>query len=147
MSHPQPPQRQPTVNETARYAKALHNTALICLFACPAIALIPPRKLDLFTFGLAGTTLFSASYLLRESTGRSIIDHITGAAPVQPSASPVQAELRQRRQEDLRKPRERDWAVERQEEVRDALDVGKGFGDMIMDQIKDVWRSGKKDEE
>lgn len=36
------------------------------------------------------------------------------------------------------------WAVERQREEQEALDEGKGFGDIIMDQVYEVWNWGKK---
>jgi hypothetical protein len=36
------------------------------------------------------------------------------------------------------------WAQERNQEVQDALDVGKGFGDIIIDQVYEVWNWGKK---
>lgn len=161
MSLSETPQSRPP-DEVTQYMKALHTTALVCLVACPALALLPPRKLDLLTFGLAGGTLFSASYLIRESTGRSILDHISGTYPATPgqvqkttnNGTIIQDDLRQRRQEDLRAPSRqlagtltpprKDWVAERQEEVKEALDEGKGFGDMIMDQIWDVWNWGKK---
>lgn len=36
------------------------------------------------------------------------------------------------------------WAKERNQEVQDALDVGKGFGDIIIDQVYEVWNWRKK---
>jgi hypothetical protein len=36
------------------------------------------------------------------------------------------------------------WAIERQREEQEALDEGKGFGDIIMDQVYEVWNWGKK---
>jgi len=36
------------------------------------------------------------------------------------------------------------WALERQREEQEALDEGKGFGDIIMDQVYEVWNWGKK---
>lgn len=66
--------------------------------------------------------------------------------------------MRQERQEALRAAKEpvgiagqvgvgkqkKDWVRERDEEVKDALDVGKGLSDMIVDQIYEVWNWGKK---
>lgn len=173
MSHPQEPQRQPTADETAKYAKTLHYTALGTAIACPLLALLPPRKLDFFTAGLGMTTVFSANFLTREYTGRSIQQHITGARP--PALAnrenlqgqhPDEAQhmrvsdaVRLERQEALRAQREErpgvaaqvetstrqaKWARERNLEVQEALDEGKGFGDIIMDQIYEVWHWGKK---
>lgn len=166
MSHPQEPQRQPTQAETVNYAKTLRNTALVTAVACPLLALLPPRKLDLFTAGLGITTVYSTNYLVRDYTGRSIQQHITGARPPVPARENVQVDeahaqaadaIRLERQEALRASKERasiaeqveatkqaKWAQERNQEVQDALDVGKGFGDIIIDQVYEVWNWGKK---
>lgn len=161
MSHPQEPQRQPTATETVNYAKTLHNTALLTAVACPLLALAPPRKLDFFTAGLGITTLFSTNYLVREYTGRSIQQHVTGYRPPVLTKESMQTDesqmrvsdaVRMERQEALRAQKERagiadqveasthaKWAQERNRETQDALDVGKGFADIIMDQIYEVW--------
>ena len=170
MSHPQPPQRQPTPTETDRYANALHNTALVALVACPALALLPPRKLDFLTFGLGGATAFSANFLIRERTGRSIWQHVgySRAQPLEASSVSATEQANLHRElnyatEELRRVRNtnedgpvteqihthRDaWKAQREKEIKDDLDEGKGFGDMIMDQIWEVWNWGKpKDDE
>jgi len=166
MSHPQEPQRQPTPTETVNYAKTLRNTALVTAVACPLLALLPPRKLDLFTAGLGITTVYSTNYLVRDYTGRSIQQHITGARPPVLARESLQVDeahaqaadaVRLERQEALRVSKERagiaeqveatkqaKWAKERNQEVQDALDVGKGFGDIIIDQVYEVWNWGKK---
>ena len=173
MSHPQPPQRQPTIDETQRYVKVLHNTAICAVIACPALALLPPRKFDIYTFGLGGATLFSANYLLREQTGRSAWQHIIGKneqpilhAPMQndivskTEQANLKRELEYADQEmkrlQIEKPtsvteqvqNQRDaWKVEREKEIQDDIEDGKGFGDMIMDQIWEVWNWGKPKED
>lgn len=171
MSHPQPPQRQPTQSETINYAKAVHTTAVVSVICCPLLALLPPRKLDFYTFGLAGVTVYSANHLVRVSSGRSILQHLSGASPVSPiqgGTGPIgdpsreQEALRQQRIETLRSARGasgvaaeieqrrkgQDWIAERDEEVKEALDEGKGLADMIMDQVWEVWNWGKtKDDE
>lgn len=161
MSHPQAPQRQPTPSETVNYAKTLHNTALVTAIACPLLALLPPRKLDILTLGLGGTTVFSVNYLTRESTGRSIMQHLSGSRPpvvARPTTQPdepqmrVSETVRLETQEALRASRDRpglagqskDWKHERDQEVAEAIEDGKGFGDMIMDQVYEVWNWGKK---
>lgn len=85
MSHPQS-QRQPNATETDRYANALRITALAGLVVCPAIALLPPRKLDFYTVGLITATGWSANVLIRDRTGRSIYQHITPARAREPIA-------------------------------------------------------------
>lgn len=40
------------------------------------------------------------------------------------------------------------WKAQREKEIKDDIEEGKGFGDMIMDQIWEVWNWGKpKDDE
>lgn len=171
MSHPQPPQRQPTTTETNQYVKALHNTALVAVFACPVLALLPPRKLDFYTFGLGGATIFSANFLLRERTGRSIWQHIrplqqghdlpqessivsaTERANLNMELQQTSAELRRIKDDggsvaqQVRSQRDA-WKAQREKEIRDDLEEGKGYQDMILDQIWEVWNWGKpKDED
>lgn len=139
---------------------------MVTAVACPLLMLLPPRKLDLFTAGLGVTTLYSTNFLVRDYTGRSIQQHITGYRPPIQSREGLQTDeahaqaseaVRLERQEALRASKERasiaeqveaskqaKWAQERNQEVQDALDVGKGFGDIIIDQVYEVWNWGKK---
>ncbi|KAF2485928.1 hypothetical protein BDY17DRAFT_314950 [Neohortaea acidophila] len=145
MSHPQPPQRQPTVTETEQYVKVLHNTALVALVAGPVLILLPPRKFDFYTFGLCGVTLYSANYLVRERSGRSIWQHVSQRQrreePLRVASGPS-AELA-RLDQSVQNQREV-WKVQREREIKEDVEEGKGFGDMIMDQIWEVWNWGKK---
>lgn len=174
MAHPQSPQRQPTPNETADYTKTIHNASLALVVVCPLVALLPPRKLDFFTLGLAGTTLYSANYLIAERSGRSIYQHLSyrrtaNQAPRPTTSRPddesvgavVDAELRHLKEESRRgavheglaeriteeTKRKGGWVQERAAEETDALDVGKGYGDIIMDQIWEVVNWGKPKED
>lgn len=36
------------------------------------------------------------------------------------------------------------WKTQREKEIQDDLDAGKGFADMIIDQVWEVWNWGKK---
>jgi hypothetical protein len=139
---------------------------MVVAVACPLLMLLPPRKLDFFTAGLGITTVYSTNYLVRDSTGRSIQQHLTGYRPpvvprenMQTDEARTQASdaIRLERQEALMASKERasiaeqveaskqaKWAQERNQEVQDALDVGKGFGDIIIDQVYEVWNWGKK---
>lgn len=57
----------------------------------------------------------------------------------------VQEGLAERIGEETR--RKGGWVQERAAEETDALDVGKGYGDIIMDQIWEVWNWGKPKED
>lgn len=149
MSHPQPPQRQPTLSESERYAKLVHNAALASVIACPILAILPPRKLDLYTWGLVGVTGYSANYLIRESSGRSMWQHVSRQQPQ--FANKVIEEKEEQQQQpsviaDLQK-QGRGWKAQRQQEIKDDVEEGKGFADMIMDQIWEVWNQGKTTDE
>ena len=39
------------------------------------------------------------------------------------------------------------WKVEREKEIKEDIEDGKGFGDMITDQIWEVWNWGKKSDD
>lgn len=38
------------------------------------------------------------------------------------------------------------WKIQREKEIKEDVEEGKGFGDMIMDQIWEVWSQGKVEE-
>ena len=166
------PQRQ-QLSKAEFHQRTLRNTAIATAVACPLLVLLPPRKLDFFTAGLCITTIFSTNYLVADYTGRTITQHITGARPAPVLSSGVGAQqtedaqtrvsdaVRLERQEALlRAPVDKEktgiaeqveasrqqakWAIERQREEQEALDEGKGFGDIIMDQVYEVWNWGKK---
>ena len=111
---------------------------------------------------------------MADYTGRTITQHITGARPQPVLSSAQTDDVAQTRVSDavrlerqealLRNPnaqsvdkekvgiaeqveasrQQAKWAVERQKEEQEALDEGKGFGDIIMDQVYEVWNWGKK---
>jgi hypothetical protein len=153
MSHPQPPQRQPTPTEIEKYTKTIHNVAVFAVIACPIIALLPPRKLDFYTFTLMGTTAYTANYLIKESSGRSVWQHVSRRPAARPMLeSPVKAEEGsvvgeiQKQARGAESQREA-WKIQREKEIKEDVEEGKGFGDMIMDQIWEVWNQGKVPEE
>ncbi|KAK8162443.1 hypothetical protein IWX90DRAFT_243563 [Phyllosticta citrichinensis] len=61
--------------EAVGFNKTANRLSMWLLFACPAIALLPPRKLDIYTYGLGAMTLLSADHLLRWRGGRSGIQY------------------------------------------------------------------------
>jgi hypothetical protein len=132
--------------------------------------LLPPRKFDVYTFGLAGTTVFSANWLVREQTGRSVWQHLgIGGSPNPFNASTesttvppteqanLQRELTNARQEMQRvdmpeKPsiteqiqsQREAWKMQQQKEIQEDIEEGKGLGEMITDRIYEVWNWRKR---
>ena len=130
-SQPSPQTTQPKPSQRIASSRAVHVTALIAVVACPLLALIPPRKLDVYTVGLVGTTAYSANHLVRESSGRSIWQHVNRPNPQQ-MGLPWQNEGTRET-----------WKAQREKEIQEDIKEGKGFGDMIIDQIWEVWNWGK----
>lgn len=111
-------------------------------------------------------TAYSANYLTREQTGYSIYQHlIRTPSPAAEVASQSEEAVSQRKlraakheyerlqleqpqsvsdEVKVAKTKREAWKAQREKEIQDDLDVGKGFGDMIMDQIWEVWNWGKK---
>lgn len=61
---------------TTDYHAFLHNASLVMLVAAPVLILLPPRKLDMYTFGLGGAFLLSGNHLLKERSGRGLLDRV-----------------------------------------------------------------------
>ncbi|EXJ75265.1 uncharacterized protein A1O5_01961 [Cladophialophora psammophila CBS 110553] len=57
------------------YRSFAHASTLAACFLAPALIAVPPRKLDLYTFSLAGAFVASANYQLRERTGTGFMGH------------------------------------------------------------------------
>ncbi|TKA70520.1 hypothetical protein B0A49_07499 [Cryomyces minteri] len=180
MSAPQPPTRPPTTAETEQFRSLTHNLSLGLLFLCPAIALLPPRKVDFYTFGLGTAWLVSANHLTRERSGRSILQHFHHATSQDGGSLPTEkARELQRRLKEERLLRaqpsgqgsergdvdqvdkegkslgivervwmgseKEGWKERRLREEQEALDEGRGYGGLIMDQIYEVWNWKKRD--
>lgn len=175
MSHPQEPTRQPTQAETKSYASTLHNMALASVVIGPILVLLPPRKIDVYTLSLTGLTVYSANHLYRESYGRSIWQRLSSSDEASIGSSlPTEQARKFQRQHRLQQEAQirsgdktaleavkakqnvldkvwmgsetEGWNEKREREVQKKLDEGKGYGDIIMDQIWEVWNWGKTDE-
>lgn len=172
MSQPSPPHREPTSTETDRYANALRTTAWLGLIVCPTLALLPPRKLDFYTVSLITATGYSANFLIRERTGQNIYQHLspggqrrqaigyqqdgvisqTEQANLHRELSNAAGELQRMGKEkgsvtgEVFTQREA-WKMQREKEIKEDLEEGKGLGDMITEQVWEVWNWGKPKEE
>ena len=170
MATPQPtiltPEQRLAQENAQRNARIIRNVAIGGVIICPLIALMPPRKLDLYTFSLGVGFYLSADHLCESHYGRSLVSQLSPfrAATDLPTerAREVQAKIREARDEERRKlgqPAEEDkgvlkkiwmggetegWKERRLQEEKKAIEEGKSFSDMIYEQIWDVWNWDKK---
>ncbi|TDZ22450.1 hypothetical protein C8034_v009949 [Colletotrichum sidae] len=153
----------------------IHNFCIAAAIASPILMLLPPRRMD-WRFAMHSTILSaSTNQLIYDWTGQSVYQRIGARFEAMfPTALPEQA---QRTKQLLREERMRreglteeqmraiefkkrnlaqrlwygsepeDWDAKRGEEHAKALAEGKGLGDLIVDQVKEVWdgEKGKKE--
>lgn len=161
MSTPTPPLSPTTI---AHRRTLLHYTSLLAVIACPLLIALPPRKLDIYTVAALASTAAGGDYLVREYTGRSVVDRVRFAArgagereraEVERARGLVRAERaaggrgegaeRVEREVEARVERIEgsEWKRAREERERKALGEGRGYADLIVDQICEVWGTGK----
>ncbi|KAF9881342.1 rhomboid family membrane protein [Colletotrichum karsti] len=154
----------------------VHNFCIAAAVASPILMILPPRRMDWRFF--MHSSIFSAStnQLMYDYTGQSIYQRVGARFErMFPTTLPEQA---QRTKQALREERMRreglteeqmraieykkrslvqrvwygnepeDWDKKRGEEHSKALAEGKGLGDLIVEQVKEVWdgEKGKKEE-
>lgn len=167
---PIPPEQRLALEQQARYNRIVRNLAIGGVVACPLIMLLPPRKVDLYTFTLGVGFYLSADHLFTINTGRGLVQQFAAPKVMDlptERAKEMQRIIREERdkgRQGLQGQEERgiferlwmgdekeDWKARRLEEERKALEEGKGYTDMILEQIWDVWnwdkKKGKDDEE
>ncbi|KAG5946175.1 hypothetical protein E4U53_006616 [Claviceps sorghi] len=153
----------------------MHNMALAGAIITPLAMLLPPRKMDIRFFVLAGTFSLATNHLAHEYTGQSIYSRFGNrVGSVFDSSLPEGAK---RTQKLLKEQKEReaaekqrlladhknktaglvkdiwmggeteDWQEKRAEEHRQSIEEGKGLSGIIFEQIADVWNGnyGRKD--
>ncbi|KAF1972490.1 hypothetical protein BU23DRAFT_555024 [Bimuria novae-zelandiae CBS 107.79] len=172
------PDQRLALEQRARYASLTRTLAIGGLIACPTLALLPPRKLDLYTLSLAIGFYLSADHLTQSSYNRPVISYLIPSSPF-PTDLPTdkarevsrvlrekEAVERARREgvselggeKEGRKnngvltriwmgEEEEGWKEKRMEEERRAREEGKGYGEMILEQIWEVWNWGDKKEQ
>ncbi|KAF1927582.1 uncharacterized protein M421DRAFT_421424 [Didymella exigua CBS 183.55] len=159
------PEQRLTQENAQRYTRILRNVAIGGVVICPIIMLMPPRKLDLYTFSLGLGFYLSADHLCESYYGRGLVTQLSPfrAAADLPTerAREVQAKIREAREEERRKLGTKEqgegvltkiwmggesegWKERRLEEEKKAIEEGKSFSDMIFEQIWDVWNWDKK---
>ena len=144
----------------------IHNSAIAGAVIAPLAMLLPPRKMDLRFFILAGAFSIATNQLAYEYTGSSIYGRFGSrmgsmvGTDLPEGAKRTQQLLReQREREAAQKVKEaedkkgvvkvlndawmggedEDWREKRAEEHRKKFEEGQGIGDLIMEQISDVW--------
>lgn len=153
----------------ADYDTFVNTATLATLFAAPALILLPPRKLDFYTFSLASAWIMSANYrgtfsglkpsflgmpakareiqekqrLLAESREQKRLLEEPGYA-AEIKASQKGSLLEEKAKEIWMGGETEGWKERRLKEEQEKIDQGEGYGSMIMDQIWDVWNQGKK---
>jgi hypothetical protein len=179
MATPQPsiltPEERLALEQKARYDRLTRNLAIGGAVLCPLIAIMPPRKLDLYTFSLGVGFYLSADHLAQQYNGRSLVQQIRWKSPIRELPTEKARETarilkereeaereRVRREAALRGGAEQakegrpfwnkvwmgeeqeGWKERRLEEERKALEEGKSYTDIILDQIWEVWSWEKK---
>lgn len=174
MSTPQPPltpDERLALEQKTRYDKLARNVAIGGVILFPTIALLPPRKLDLYTFSLAIGFYLSADHVSNSYYGRGLIEQLTPRwgfeLPTEKARETQRLFSEQKRlregQEALREGREEvlnkqtgvlhklwmgeekeGWKERRLEEERKALEEGKSYTSMILEQVWEVWNWDKK---
>ncbi|KAG5990879.1 hypothetical protein E4U54_004014 [Claviceps lovelessii] len=149
-------------------SSVMHNMALAGAIITPLAMLLPPRKIDIRFFVLAGTFSLATNHLAHEYTGQSIYSRFGNRVgsvfdnSLPEGARRTQQLLReQKERDDAEKQRllaadhknktaglvkdlwmggeTEDWQEKRAEEHRQSIEEGKGLSGIIFEQIADVW--------
>jgi hypothetical protein len=164
---PIPPEQRLAMEERDRYNRVMRNLCIGGVILCPLIIALPPRKLDLYTFSLSVGFYLSADHLCTINTGRGLVQQLMPKR----GFTDLPTERAQEMQKIIREEREKgrvlsgekergpeksvlgkiwygdqpeDWKERRMEEERKALEEGKGYMEMIFEQIWEVWSWEKK---
>ncbi len=147
----------------------IHNAALVGAVLTPLVMLLPPRKMDLRFFVLAGAFSISTNQLAYAYTGQSIYGRFgsrvssvfdtnlpEGAQRTQQLIREQRAKEAALKQKDQQADESKtaskvlkdvwmggegeDWKQKRAEEHLKSFEEGKGMSDIIFEQIADVWK-------
>lgn len=178
MSTPQPtvltPEERLAREQMDRYNRLTRNVAIGGLIFCPMIILMPPRKLDFYTFSLGVGFYLSADHLAQQYNGRSLLQQIRWSSPIRELPTEKAREtsrlLKEKEEADRARAKkeaelmgkvntqnvkpfwqrvwmggeEEGWKERRLAEERKALEEGKSYTDLILGQIWEVWNWDKK---
>lgn len=153
-STPTRPPPEPTLEEriymTTSFNRFLHYGSYSMLLIGPALIALPPRKLDLYTFSLAGLTFAATNHIVRERTGASIWYKLPGTR-----LPPLAAETEENRRL-LEEPTQRDLTPKLLFESQPRLDQrppaakldheGHGHHTRLAARAEEIWRGGEPDD-
>lgn len=170
MAQPPPtiltPEQRLALENQQRNTRIIRNVAIGGVIICPLIMLMPPRKLDLYTFSLGLGFYLSADHLCETYYGRGLVTQLSPFRSVTELPTEKAREIQKRLAEEREKERKKlgkteedksilqkiwmggeteGWKERRLEEEKKALEEGKSYTDMILEQIWDVWNWDKKD--
>lgn len=126
------------------FSRFLHNLSLTMLVGAPILIALPPRKLDLYTFFLAGSFVASADHLVKERTGAGLLYQLPGAK-LPPMALEYQERLRRSEQQQKRlldEPLPQTSTVQQELEKR-KIEHRQPAG--LEKAAKDLWMGGEKE--
>ena len=133
-----------------------HNITLALLIASPLLLAVPPRKLDLYTFSLCTTFVYSANFQTTSRTGKTILQHFGARLPSQQKQGKKSQFVRNRTEQgtsggirgvvnNIWMGNETEgWEERRAQEEREVLEEGRGYSGLITDRIWEVWHREKK---
>ncbi|KAA8900182.1 hypothetical protein FN846DRAFT_909380 [Sphaerosporella brunnea] len=129
--------KNPTVSELQQrqndYLTLRRNVALGMLVVAPALIALPPRKLDLFTFGLGFTWVFCLNEVMKPS-GTDIFHALAGRPQKAADATAAEEENKLG-----------GWkGTPVFEQFRQKEEEGKGIGEMITESVWEVWQQRDK---
>lgn len=142
-----PPNSEAGQLDLARSQAFFTNSAIVICVLCPAVALAPPRKFDLYSLGLGVAFFTSAGFLVQQKTGHGLLWHIGYRLPSGSASGRLERqEIRDGAVWQGERPR--DWVQERKEQEELYIDdEKKGYGSLIWEQVRDVWRREKENDE
>jgi hypothetical protein len=131
--------------------------SLVTLVAAPLLAALPPRKLDLYTLTLATTFVLAANHQTKVQTGSGILTNIYFRRVEQQNAQKQQNENINPKEEEINTTgvkgmvrkvwmgsEKSDWKEKRMLKEKEAEEEGKGIGDVIWEQVLEVWGVEKR---
>jgi len=78
--------------DIAAWQTTFYNSSLALLVLCPAVMLLPPRRIDLSTLALGTAFCMSAGYVSEVRTGHGVLWHVGRSLPTRRNRERVREE-------------------------------------------------------